>query len=68
MIVPNTACYQAVVIPVPFKGVDTKRNFGECKVVKSILQGAGVHAIVYERVNYVCDWKYADWEIKKVFF
>ncbi|KAG2312289.1 hypothetical protein Bca52824_023846 [Brassica carinata] len=58
--------YQAVVMPVPFRGADTKRIFGECEAVKSILQGVGVRAIVDERDNYACGWKYADWEMKDV--
>ncbi|KAF8107741.1 hypothetical protein N665_0117s0013 [Sinapis alba] len=58
--------YQAVVMPVPFKGDDTKRIFGECEAVKTILQGVGVRAIVDERDNYACVWKYVDWEMKDV--
>ncbi|KAG2307583.1 hypothetical protein Bca52824_027331 [Brassica carinata] len=47
---PKVARYQVVVIPVPFKGADTKRiSQDSCK-----------------RDNYACGWKYADWEMKGV--
>ena len=63
---PKVARYQVVVVPVPFKGVDTKRISLECQAVKTALQGAGVRVIVDERENYACGWKYADWEMKGV--
>ncbi|CAF1858711.1 unnamed protein product [Brassica napus] len=63
---PKVARYQVVVVPVPFKGVDTKRISQECQAVKTALQGAGVRALVDERDNYACGWKYADWEMKGV--
>ncbi|XP_013613526.1 PREDICTED: proline--tRNA ligase, cytoplasmic-like [Brassica oleracea var. oleracea] len=63
---PKVARYQVVVVPVPFKGVDTKRISQECQAVKTALQGAGVRALVDERANYACGWKYADWEMKGV--
>ncbi|CAN7136189.1 unnamed protein product, partial [Brassica rapa subsp. narinosa] len=63
---PKVARYQVVVVPVPFKGADTKRISQECQAVKTTLQGAGVRAIVDERDNYACGWKYADWEMKGV--
>ena len=63
---PKVACYQVVVVPVPFKGVDTKRISHECQAVKTALQGAGVRALVDEGDNYACGWKYAAWEMKGV--
>lgn len=63
---PKVARYQVVVIPVPFKGADTKRISRECQAVRASLQGAGVRAVVDERENYACGWKYADWEMKGV--
>ncbi|CAH8330285.1 unnamed protein product [Eruca vesicaria subsp. sativa] len=41
---PKVARYQVVVIPVSFKGADTKRIVQECQAVKTILQGVGVRA------------------------
>ncbi|KAF2593362.1 hypothetical protein F2Q70_00044075 [Brassica cretica] len=38
----------------------------QCQAVKTALQGAGVRALVDERDNYACGWKYADWEMKGV--
>ncbi|KAJ4866270.1 Class II aaRS and biotin synthetases superfamily protein [Raphanus sativus] len=51
-----------------FSGADYTTNIEEFIVPNECgVRGAGVRAIVDERDNYTCRWKYADWEMKGVF-
>jgi len=52
-----------VVIPVPFKGIDTSE---ECVKVTRLLQEGGLRVKEDLRDNYSPGWKYAHWEVKGV--
>lgn len=60
---PRVAPVQVVVIPIPFKGIDTSE---ECVKVTRLLQEGGLRVKEDLRDNYKPGWKYAHWEVKGV--
>ncbi|KAJ4825562.1 hypothetical protein Tsubulata_006496 [Turnera subulata] len=63
---PKVASVQVIVIPVPFKGADTKGIFDACAATVDSLTEAGIRAEADYRENYSPGWKYSNWEMKGV--
>jgi prolyl-tRNA synthetase len=60
---PNVAPIQAVIVPIPQEGYDTK---GEAAKVEAELRGAGVRALADLRDDKTPGWKFNDWEMRGV--
>ncbi|KAG8093308.1 hypothetical protein GUJ93_ZPchr0012g18782 [Zizania palustris] len=63
---PRVAPLQVVVIPVPYKDVDTAAIVNECKRIVETLEKDGIRADLDTRENYSPGWKYSHWEMKGV--
>ncbi|BAT16996.1 Os12g0443700, partial [Oryza sativa Japonica Group] len=63
---PRVAPLQVIVIPVPYKDVDTTAIVNECKKTVETLEKAGIRADLDTRENYSPGWKYSHWEMKGV--
>eukprot|EP00245_Coleochaete_scutata_P004797 TRINITY_DN17796_c0_g1_i1.p1 TRINITY_DN17796_c0_g1~~TRINITY_DN17796_c0_g1_i1.p1 ORF type:complete len:545 (-),score=127.98 TRINITY_DN17796_c0_g1_i1:357-1991(-) len=60
---PRVAPVQAIVVPIPFKDVDTT---GPAVELAAKLKRAGFRAKADDRKNYTPPWKYNHWELKGV--
>jgi len=63
---PKVAAVQVVVIPVPYKDVDTQAILDACSNAVKILSEAGLRVEADLRDNYSPGWKYSNWEMKGV--
>ncbi|MCO5591601.1 hypothetical protein L7F22_045590 [Adiantum nelumboides] len=63
---PRVATVQVVVIPVPYKNVDSSVMLDACHEVSQKLESAGLRVKEDTRDNYPPGWKYSDWELKGV--
>lgn len=63
---PKVASVQAIVIPVPYKDVDTEAIFDACLKTVETLNEAGFRVEADLRDNYSPGWKYSHWEMKGV--
>ncbi|KAL7178439.1 hypothetical protein ACSBR2_031556 [Camellia fascicularis] len=63
---PKVASIQVIVIPVPYKDVDTQKIIEFCKTTVATLSEAGLCVEADFRDNYSPGWKYSHWEMKGV--
>ncbi|KAM7487962.1 hypothetical protein LguiB_025446 [Lonicera macranthoides] len=63
---PKVASVQVVVIPVPYKDVDTQAILDACTNAVKTLSEAGLRVEADLRDNYSPGWKYSHWEMKGV--
>lgn len=63
---PQVSPVQVVVIPVPYKNVDSSVMLDACRGVSQKLEGSGIRVKEDTRDNYPPGWKYSDWELKGV--
>lgn len=63
---PKVASVQVVVIPVPYKDVDTQAILDACTNAVKSLSEAGLRVEADLRDNYSPGWKYSHWEMKGV--
>eukprot|EP00249_Psilotum_nudum_P029078 c3928_g1_i1 orf=159-1823(+) len=63
---PRVAPVHVVVIPVPFKDIDSNLLLNACSEVAHQLRDAGLRVKQDTRDNYSPGWKYSDWEMKGV--
>ncbi|KAJ7521567.1 hypothetical protein O6H91_19G060100 [Diphasiastrum complanatum] len=63
---PRVAPVQVIVIPVPYKDIDSNALFGACTHTSELLRKAGLRVKEDTRDNYSPGWKYSHWELKGV--
>ena len=63
---PRVATTQVVIIPVPYKDVDSTAMLDACRKVAETLEASGLRVKEDTRDNYPPGWKYSDWELKGV--
>ena len=65
---PRVATTQVVIIPVPYKDVDSTAMLDACRKVAETLEASGLRVKEDTRDNYPPGWKYSDWELKEFLF
>ncbi|XP_024544162.1 proline--tRNA ligase, cytoplasmic isoform X2 [Selaginella moellendorffii] len=63
---PRVAPVQVIIIPVPYKDVDTQKLFDAAASTARQLKAAGLRVKEDTRDNYSPGWKYSNWELKGV--
>lgn len=63
---PKIAPVQAVVIPIPYKGVDREQIIDKAAQTLDKLRKGGVAAVLDDRAEYTPGWKFNQWELKGV--
>ncbi|XP_039688059.1 proline--tRNA ligase, cytoplasmic [Medicago truncatula] len=63
---PKVASTQVIVIPVPYKDVDTQGIYDTCKATVNMLCEAKIRAELDSRDSYSPEKKYSEWEMKGV--
>ena len=66
IIPPKIAPVQAVIIPIPYKDVDTAAILAKARELLEKLRKAGISVILDDREEYTPGWKFNDWEIKGI--
>lgn len=63
---PKVAPTQAVIIPIPYKNIDTDLISTKAKDLHEKLQKNGTSTILDDRAEYTPGWKFNEWELKGV--
>ncbi len=63
---PKVAPTQAVIIPIPYKGVEAGAIAAKTKEILELLRKNGISAILDDRTEYTPGWKFNEWELKGV--
>ncbi|MEM4703625.1 MAG: proline--tRNA ligase [Candidatus Bathyarchaeia archaeon] len=63
---PKIAPIQVVIVPIPYKDVDTKPIQDKAKEVFEKLQKKGIATVLDDRLEYTPGWKFNEWELKGV--
>ena len=63
---PKVAPTQAVIIPIPYKSIDTEEITTKAKELHERLQKVGISAVLDDRKEYTPGWKFNEWEMKGV--
>jgi len=63
---PKVAPVQVVIVPIPYKGVETKAIMTKAKEILDRLQKRGIAVVLDDREEYTPGWKFNQWELKGV--
>jgi prolyl-tRNA synthetase len=63
---PKVAPTQVVIIPIPYKGVETEAIAAKTKEILEQLLKNGIRAVLDDRTEYTPGWKFNEWELKGV--
>ena len=63
---PREALYQVVIVPIPYKHVESEVILEKARKVLGKLQKRGISAILDDREEYTPGWKFNHWELKGV--
>jgi prolyl-tRNA synthetase len=63
---PKVAPTQAVIIPIPYKSIQTEEIAAKAKELHERLQKAGIAVVLDDRKEYTPGWKFNEWELKGV--
>ncbi len=63
---PKIAPIQTVIVPIPYKNVDTKKLLTKAKEICEKLQKNRIRVVLDDRAEYTPGWKFNDWELKGV--
>jgi len=63
---PKEALYQVVIVPIPYKHVESEVILEKAREVLDRLQKKGISAILDDREEYTPGWKFNHWELKGV--
>lgn len=63
---PRIAPVQVVIVPIPYKDVDSSLVLAKGRELLEKLKDRGIAAVLDDRVEYTPGWKFNDWELKGV--
>ncbi|RLI17664.1 proline--tRNA ligase [Candidatus Bathyarchaeota archaeon] len=63
---PKIAPIQVVIVPIPYKDVDTEQILAKAKEIYEKLHKNGIQVVLDDRTEYTPGWKFNDWELKGV--
>lgn len=63
---PKITPVQAVIIPIPYKNVDTESIMRKANEIFEKLQKNGISVVLDDRAEYTPGWKFNEWELKGV--
>jgi prolyl-tRNA synthetase len=63
---PKVAPVQVVIVPIPYKGVETKVIMTKAKEILDRLQKRDIAVVLDDREEYTPGWKFNQWELKGV--
>jgi len=63
---PKEALHQVVIVPIPYKHVESEVILEKARKVLGELQKKGISAILDDREEYTPGWKFNHWELKGV--
>jgi len=63
---PKIAPIQTVIVPIPYKDVDTEQILAKAKEIYEKLHKNGIQVVLDDRTEYTPGWKFNDWELKGV--
>jgi len=63
---PRIAPVQVVIVPIPYKDVDSSLVLAKGRGLLEKLKDRGIAAVLDDRVEYTPGWKFNDWELKGV--
>jgi prolyl-tRNA synthetase len=63
---PKVAPVQVVIVPIPYKGVETKAIMVKAKEILDRLQKRDIAVVLDDREEYTPGWKFNQWELKGV--
>jgi prolyl-tRNA synthetase len=63
---PKIAPIQVVIVPIPYKDVDTQSIMTKAKELFEKLKNNGIAAVLDDRTEYTPGWKFNEWELKGV--
>ncbi len=63
---PKVAPIQVVVIPIPYKNVDSESILTKAKEIRETLQEHNVLVVLDDRAEYTPGWKFNEWELRGV--
>ena len=63
---PKVAPVQVVIVPIPYKGVETKAIMTKAKEILDRLQKRDIAVVLDDREEYTPGWKFNQWELKGV--
>jgi prolyl-tRNA synthetase len=63
---PKIAPIQVVIIPIPYKGADSRQILEKAEETKEKLRKGGVEVVLDDRTEYTPGWKFNEWELKGV--
>ena len=63
---PREALYQVVIVPIPYKHVESEVILEKARKILGKLQKKGISAILDDREEYTPGWKFNHWELKGV--
>jgi prolyl-tRNA synthetase len=63
---PKIAPIQAVIVPIPYKEIDTEQILAKAKETYEKLQKHNIQVVLDDRKEYTPGWKFNDWELKGV--
>ncbi len=63
---PRIAPVQVVIVPIPYKDVDSSSILAKGRELLEKFKDIGIAAVLDDRVEYTPGWKFNDWELKGV--
>jgi prolyl-tRNA synthetase len=63
---PKVAPVQVVIVPIPYKGVETKAIMKKAEEILDRLQKRDIAVVLDDREEYTPGWKFNQWELKGV--
>lgn len=63
---PKVAPVQVVIVPIPYKGVETKAIMTKAEEILDRLQKRDIAVVLDDREEYTPGWKFNQWELKGV--
>jgi len=63
---PKIAPIQVVIVPIPYKNIDTEKILTKTKETYEKLQKHDIQVVLDDRKEYTPGWKFNDWELKGV--